>query len=99
MCLCVFNFSDTTEPTKVKIHLAPPWNMGGKFIQMIQVVFCFLFFILILTASGGGGGGFCGDFTTNLARQSRVISGALKTENLKALLFPGPNGAGATNDW
>ena len=68
--------------------------MGGKFIQMIQVVFCSSF--LILAASGGG---FCGDFTTNLARQSKAISGALKTENLKALLFPGPKGAGATNDW
>ena len=35
------------------------------------------------------------DFTTNLARPCR----ALKIEKLKAPLFRGPEGAGATNDW
>ena len=56
-----------------------------------------LFLILKLSASGGGG--FCGDFTTNLARQCRAFSRALKIEKLKAPLFRGPKGAGPTNDW
>ena len=42
---------------------------------------------------------FSGDFTTNLARQCRAFSRALKIEKLKAPLFCGPKGAGATNDW
>ena len=60
------------------------------------------FFILILSAPGGGGAGagaFSGDFTTNLARQCRAFSRALKIEKLKAPLFRGPEGTGATNDW
>ena len=56
-----------------------------------------LFFILILSAPGAGA--FSGDFTTNLARQCRAFSRALKIEKLKAPLFRGPEGAGATNDW
>ena len=56
-----------------------------------------VFFILILCAPGGGA--FSGDFTTNLARQCRALSRALKIEKLKAPLFRGPEGAGATNDW
>ena len=44
-------------------------------------------------------GAFSGDFTTNLARQCRAFSGALKIEKLKAPLIRGPEGAGATNDW
>ena len=59
---------------------------------MVQV-----FFILILSAPGAGA--FSGDFTTNLARQCRAFSRALKIEKLKAPLFRGPEGAGATNDW
>ena len=47
----------------------------------------------------GRGGGVIGDFTTNLARQCRAFSRALKIEKLKAPLFRGPKGAGATNDW
>ena len=56
-----------------------------------------LFFILILSAPGAGA--FSGDFTINLARQCRAFSSALKIEKLKAPLFRGPEGAGATNDW
>ena len=56
-----------------------------------------LFFILILSAPGGGA--FSGDFTTNLARQCRAFSRALKIKKLKAPLFRGPEGAGAANDW
>ena len=56
-----------------------------------------VFFILILSAPGAGA--FSGDFTTNLARQRRAFSRALKIEKLKAPLFRGPVGARATNDW
>ena len=56
-----------------------------------------LFFILILSPPRAGA--FSGDFTTNLARQCRAFSRALKIEKLKAPLFRGPKGAGATNDW
>ena len=51
-----------------------------------------LFFILILSAPGAGA--FSGDFTTNLARQCRAFSRALKIEKLKAPLFRGPEGPG-----
>ena len=56
-----------------------------------------LLFILILSSPGGGA--FSGDFTTNLARQCRAFSRALKIEKLQAPLFRGPQGAGTTNDW
>ena len=56
-----------------------------------------LFFILISSAPGAEA--VSGDFTTNLARQCRALSRALKIEKLKAPLFRGPEGAGATNDW
>ena len=46
-----------------------------------------------------GAGAFSGDFTTNLAWQCRAFSRALRIEKLKAPLFRGPEGAGATNDW
>ena len=77
-----------------------PWDRGGKFIQMIQVSFCS--FCCQPPGGGGGGGGagpFSVDFTTNLARQCRAFSKALKIEKLKAPLIRGPKGAGATNDW
>ena len=46
-----------------------------------------------------GAGAFIRDFTTNLARRCRAFTRALKNEKLKALPFPGPGGAGDTNDW
>ena len=49
--------------------------------------------------SAPGAGAFSGGFTTNLARQCRAFSRALKIEKLKAPLFRGPEGAGTTNDW
>ena len=39
-----------------------------------------------------GAGAFSGEFTTNLARQCRAFSRALKIEKLKAPLFRGPEG-------
>ena len=51
-----------------------------------------LFFILICQPPGAGA--LSGDFTTNLARQCRAFSRALKIEKLKAPLFRGPRGPG-----
>ena len=42
---------------------------------------------------------FIRDLTINLSPQCRAFSRALKIEKLKAPLFPGPVGAGTTNDW
>ena len=42
---------------------------------------------------------FSKGFTTNIARQCRAFSRALKIEKLKAPLFPGPGGAGDASDW
>ena len=47
---------------------------------------------------GRGGGAFSMDFTINLSPQCRAFSRALKTEKLKAPLFPGPVRAVTTND-
>ena len=46
-----------------------------------------------------GAGALSRDFTTNLVRQCRAFSGALKIGKLKAPLFPGPKGAVDSNDW
>ena len=42
---------------------------------------------------------FSRDFSINLSPQCRAFSTALKTEKLKAPLFPGSVGAGTTNEW
>ena len=62
-------------------------NDSGQFVVYFNFV------------SPRGAGAFSGDFTTNLARQCRAFSRALQIEKLKAPLFRGPEGAGATNDW
>ena len=68
---------------------------------MVQIICCSS---LLSTFGGGGGGGgggrpgpFSRDFTINLSPQCRAFSRALKTEKLKAPLFPVR--AGTTNDW
>ena len=88
------NSSLITEPTEDKVHSGPPWDKGENYSNDSGQL---LFFSLILSAPGAGA--FSGDFTTNLARQCRAFSRALKIEKLKAPLFRGPEGAGATNDW
>ena len=88
-------FFEITEPTEDKVHVRPPRDRGKKCIQMIQVSCCYLFQF----CQPPGAGAFSGDFTTNLARKCRAFSRALKIEKLKAPLFCGPEGAGATNDW
>ena len=59
-----------------------------------------LFHVIV---SSWGAGAFRRVFTKILARQCRAycraFSRALKIEKLKALLFPGPGGAGDANDW
>ena len=45
-----------------------------------------------------GGGGNLQGFYHNLAPQCRTFSRAFRIEKLKAPLFPGPEGAGDTND-
>ena len=74
--------------------MGPPRDRGGEFILMIQVSGCSLFKF----CQPPGSWAFSGDFTTNLARQCRAFSRALKIEKLKAPLFRGPEGGGATND-
>ena len=97
MCMCVFIFFfDITEATEDKVHVGPPWDRGEKLFKWVRSVVV-LYNILSLSAPGGGV--FSGEFTTNLARQCRAFSRALKIEKLKAPLFRGPEGAGATNDW
>ena len=88
MCMCVFKLlSENTEPTEDKVQVGPPRDRGKIYSNDSGQL---SFFILILPAFGGRG-----LFTTNLARQCR----ALEIEKLKAPLFRGPEGAGATNDW
>ena len=55
-----------------------------------------LFHVIV---SPWGAGAFSRGFTKTLARQCQAFSRALKIEKLKALLFPGPGGAGDANDW
>ena len=90
MCMCVFKFlSEITELTEDKVHVGPPRDRGKHYSNDLGQL---SFFILILPASGVGA--LSGDFTTNLARQCRAFSRALKIEKLKAPLFRGPKGAG-----
>ena len=92
--MCVFKFfSEITEPTEANFSPAIPLDRGGKFIQMIQISCC------SFCCQPPGAGALSGDFTTNLTRQCRAFSRALKIEKLKAPLFRGPKGTGATNDW
>ena len=97
VCVCVFSniFAETTGPTEAKFHVGPPWDRGRQFIQIVQVICC----SSLLSTSRGGAGAFSRDFTIKLSPQCRAFSRALKTEKLKAPLFPGPVGAGTTNDW
>ena len=96
VCACVFSniFSKTTGPTEAKFHVEPPWDRRRKFICSGPGT---LFFVIIVNLRRAGA--FSRDFTINSSPQCRAFSRALKTEKLKAPLFPGPVGAGTTNDW
>ena len=77
-------FSEPTEQTEDKFHVAPSWDRGkdGKLIQMILVICCYL----LLSNPGGR------DFTSNLAWQCRAFSRALKDEKFKSPAIPRPRG-------
>ena len=94
ICVCVFSniFSDATGPNEAKFNVEPPWDSGKVYSNGPGHL---LFFIIV---SLRGAGAFSRDFTINLSLQCRAFSRALKTEKLKAPLFPGPYGAGTTND-
>ena len=93
MCMCVFKFFfEITEPTVVHVGLTQDRgeNLFKRFRSVVVLYFNFV--------SPRGAGAFSGGFTTDLARQCRAFSRALKIEKLKAPLFRGPEGAGA-EDW
>ena len=96
VCACVCSNSSLKSMSQLKTKFT--WDHHGIGEKIYSNNSGQLFFILILS-SPGGAGAFSGDFTTNLARQCRAFSRALKIEKLKAPLFRGPEGAGATNDW
>ena len=96
MCVCVCSNSSLKSLSQLKTKLTLDHHGIGEKIYSNDSG-QLLFFILILSAPAPGA--FSGDFTTNLARQCRAFSRALKIEKLKAPLFRGPEGAGATNDW
>ena len=95
--MCVFKFFfEITEPTEDKVYVGPPRDRGANLFKLFRSVVV-LYFNFV--SPPGGAGVFSGDFTKNLARQCRAFSRALKIEKLKAPLFRGPEGGGATNDW
>ena len=93
VCVCVCSNSSLNSLSQLKTKFT--WDHHG----IGEKVYSndsgqLLFFILILSAPPPGEGAFSGDFTTNLARQCRAFSRALKIEKLKAPLFRGPEGPG-----
>ena len=96
VCACVCSISSLKSLSQLKTKFT--WDQHGIREKIYsndsgQLLFYFTFI------SPRGAGAFSGDFTTNLARQCRAFSRALKIEKLKAPLFRGPEGTGATNDW
>ena len=96
VCVCSNIFSETTGPIKAQFHVDLhgigeyslfKWSSRGP---------GHLLFFIIVNLRGAGA--FSRDFTINLSPQCRAFSRALKTEMLKAPLFPGSIGAGTTND-
>ena len=90
--MCIF--SETTGPAEAKFNAESPWDRGRKFFS--NGPGHLLFFIIVNLQ---GAGAFGRDFTINSSPQCMAFSRALKTEKLKAPLFPGPVEAGTTNDW
>ena len=85
MCMCVFNlFFEITEPTEDKVHMGSPQDRGENLFKCFRSVVV-LYFNFVSPRGRGL-------FTTNLARQCRAFSRALKIEKLKAPLFRGPEG-------
>ena len=80
MCMWVFKFFfEIAEPTEDKIHVGPTQDRGENLFKLFRSVIV-LYFNFV---SPRGRGAFSGGFTTNLARQCRAFSRALKIEKLK----------------
>ena len=76
MCMCVFKFFfEITEPTEDKVHVGPPRDRVENLFKCFGSVVVLYFNIL----SAPGAGAFSGDVTTNLARQCRAFTRALKS--------------------
>ena len=92
-------FSETTGPTEAKEIVAPPSGRKKRWKAYSNDLGHLLLFIIVNPGGGGGGQGQLAEISsTNLAPQFRAFSRALKMEKLNAPLFPGPEGAGDTND-
>ena len=92
VCACVCSNSSLKSLSQLKTKST--WDHHGIGEKIYSNDSGQLFFILILSAPGGRGL-LAWILPQKLARQCR----ALKIEKLKAPLFRGPEGAGATNDW
>ena len=52
--MCVLKiFSEITGPTEAKLHVEPPWDKGGKLIQMVMVICCSSFLYCQPPGCGG----------------------------------------------
>ena len=80
---------EITEPTEDTAHVGPPRDRGKIYSNDSGQL---LFFILILSAPGAGA--FGRYFTTNLVRQCRAFSRALKLKCLKPRYSAAPRGPG-----
>ena len=94
MCMCVCSDSSLTSLRQRKTKFTWDYHRIGEKIYSNGSGILYFNFVC-----PWGAGAFSGDFTTNLARQCRAFSRALKIEKLKAPLFRGPEGGGDTNDW
>ena len=75
MCKCVFRFFfNITAATEDKVHVGPPRDRVENYSNGSGI----LYFNFVCPS---GVGPFSGDFTTNLARQCRAFSRALKIES------------------
>ena len=96
VCVCVcFQISVLKPLGQLKPNLM--WNLHG--IRGESLFKWSRSFVVLHYCQPPRGGAFSRDFTINLSPQCRAFSRALKTEKLKAPLFPDPVGAGTTNCW
>ena len=71
--MCVFKFFfEITETNEDKVHVGPPRDRGENLFKLFRSVVV-LYFNFVSPRGAG-------DFSTNLARQCRAFSRALKIE-------------------
>ena len=87
-CVCLKFLSEITEPTEDKVHVGPPRDRGKIYSNDSGQ----LSFFILIEHQPPGAGAFSGDFTSNLARQCRAFSRALKIE--KPRYSAAPRGPG-----